>query len=72
MQVVETSDDASRVTYSPRAGVTASGMPAEQVDRIYPRPSLDLCYRLNLCFEDRTPTGQVHPGFDVTTPELAE
>lgn len=68
MQIVEATDDASRVNYSPRERVVSHEMPAPEVDAIYPRPSLELCYRHNLCFEDLTPSGYVFPGFDFEVP----
>jgi hypothetical protein len=44
-------------------------MPAEQVDAIYPRPSLELMYRQSMSFIDPSPaTGHEYPGFELEVP----
>jgi hypothetical protein len=46
-------------------------MPADAVDAIYPKPSLDLMYRQNLSFVDMY-DGKVFdfPGFELEVPAL--
>ena len=46
-------------------------MPAETVDAIYPKPSLDLMYRQNLSFVDMY-EGELfeYPGFELNAPDL--
>ncbi|HZD05096.1 MAG TPA: multicopper oxidase domain-containing protein, partial [Longimicrobiales bacterium] len=70
MQVVECTAAAAQADYNPRSRVASHGMSGAEVDRIYPRPSLDLSYRQNIGFVDASPgTGQVYPGFDPDPPE---
>ena len=46
-------------------------MPAEEVNAIYPPPSLELMYRQSMRFVDSNPElGQVYPGFDLVVPKL--
>jgi FtsP/CotA-like multicopper oxidase with cupredoxin domain len=71
MQVVECVDDAARADCRPRARAATHGMSAEEVDRIYPRPSLETMYRQNLSFVDPNLLGrQDYPGFALEVPEL--
>jgi hypothetical protein len=72
MQIIESTEDPARATYTARASVAAFGAPAEEVARLYPPPSLETCYRQNLRFIDRTMPGQVYPGFEVSAPTLEE
>jgi hypothetical protein len=70
MQIIESTEDAARVNYIPREALAGFASSAEDVDRIYPRPSLERCYLQNLGFVDLTEPGQVYPGFDVPVPRL--
>jgi len=72
MQIIESTDDASKVNYSPREQVVNQDSTSDDVDAMYPPPSLDLCYRNNTSFVDLTPSGQVYPGFEVEVPELED
>jgi len=72
MQLVECTEDASRVNYRPRDRVASFGASAADVDATYPRPSLDLAYRMNIGFEDRSPMGYNFPGFPVPVPKLGD
>ena len=72
MQMLECTDDASRTNYSGRERVVDETTPVEDVDAIYPRPSLELSYRQNMCFEDLTATGESFPGFEVDPPALED
>jgi hypothetical protein len=48
-------------------------MPADEVDRIYPRPSLDVMYRQNMSFVDPNELGEeVYPGFPLAPETLVE
>jgi hypothetical protein len=71
MQEVECTDDTSRVNYGTRRKVASPSMPAEAVDAIYPKPSMDLMYRQNLSFVDMY-EGELfeYPGFELEIPEL--
>jgi FtsP/CotA-like multicopper oxidase with cupredoxin domain len=73
MQIVECTDDPSRVNYKTRQKVASHAMSAKDVDAIYPRPSLELMYRQNLSFIDPTQLGyQEYPGFELDIPRLDE
>lgn len=71
MQEVECTDDASRVNYRTRKTVASPSMPGDEVDAIYPKPSLDLMYRQNLSFVDMY-EGELFefPGFGLEVPKL--
>ena len=71
MQIVESVDDPKKADYNARAKVASLDMLEDEVNDIYPRPSLDLSYRQSVCFVDANPhSGQVYPGFDVPVPRL--
>jgi FtsP/CotA-like multicopper oxidase with cupredoxin domain len=71
MQVVECTDDPSRVNYKTRRKVASAGMSGKEVDAIYPKPSLELMYRQNLTFIDPNELGyQEYPGFELEIPRL--
>ena len=70
MQIIESTDDATRVNYVARSSVASFDASADAVDRIYPPPSPEQCYRQNVRFTDLTLPGQVYPGFDVEVPRL--
>lgn len=71
MQAVETVPRAVDANYHPRARVSAPAMSGEEVDGIYPPPSLELMYRQNMSFVDSSPElGQVFPGFPLSVPTL--
>lgn len=73
MQIVEGTNEAEKSDYNPRQRVASLEMSGNEVDSIYPKPSLDLCYRQSLQFVDRNPTtGQVYPGFSVEVPKLED
>ncbi len=73
MQVVECVDDAAVVDYRPRVEAASQAMTGAEVDRIYPRPSLETMYRQNLSFVDPNLLGgQVYPGFPLGVPELED
>jgi FtsP/CotA-like multicopper oxidase with cupredoxin domain len=57
MQIVECTDDASRVNYKTREQVASPKMSGREVDKIYPKPSMELMYRQNLSFIDPTELG---------------
>lgn len=70
MQIVECTDDPSRVNYKTRQNAASHQMSGKEVDAIYPKPSLELMYRQNLSFIDSTKIGyQEYPGFELTIPE---
>jgi FtsP/CotA-like multicopper oxidase with cupredoxin domain len=71
MAVMECTDAVEEANYHPRSQVATEHMSADEVDRIYPRPSTELMYRQNLSFVDPSPeTGQVYPGFELSVPQL--
>ena len=73
MQVVECVDDPDSANYRPRDRTATHSMPGAEVDRIYPRPSLDLMYRQNMSFVDPNELGeQVYPGFPLELETLNE
>jgi FtsP/CotA-like multicopper oxidase with cupredoxin domain len=73
MQVMEAVEDPRDADYNPRERVASFEMPSGEVSRIYPRPSMDLCYRQNLSFVDPNPnTGQVFPGYEAEIPRLTD
>lgn len=73
MQPVHCSNDAALANYHPRTRAATFEMSGEEVDAIYPKPSLELMYRQNLSFVDsNTLGGQVFPGFDFPVPKLDE
>ncbi len=73
MQVVECTDRVEDANYHPRDVVASADMEAAAIDAIYPKPSPELMYRLNMCFVDPNELGyQVYPGFDFEVPELVD
>jgi FtsP/CotA-like multicopper oxidase with cupredoxin domain len=69
MQMVECTDDPSKVNYRTRDRVASHGMGGDEVSRIYPQPSLELMYRQNLSFIDPNELGyQEYPGFELDIP----
>lgn len=73
MQTVECVDRAEDANYNPRTRVASHDVEASVVDEIYPKPSLELMYRQNMCFVDPNEIGrQVYPGFDFEVPELED
>jgi FtsP/CotA-like multicopper oxidase with cupredoxin domain len=71
MQVMECTDDPQRANYRPRSKVASATMSSANVDRIYPRPSLEIMYRQTMTFEDPNELGrQVYPGYPLDVPEL--
>jgi hypothetical protein len=71
MQIIESTDDPSRVNYIPKPRVASVTAAAGDVDAIYPKPSLETCYLQNVRFIDRSGPGQVYPGFEVPVPTLS-
>ena len=48
-------------------------MDSAEVDRIYPRPTLEQMYRQNFSYVDRSRTGgHEFPGFDLPVPTLED
>lgn len=71
MQAVEAVEQAADANYRSRTRAASHGMPADEVDAIYPRPGLELMYRQSMSFVDPHPEfGQVFPGFPLTAPTL--
>lgn len=71
MQQIHCSDDPAVANYHSRDQVAEHAMSAAEVDAIYPRPSLELMYRQNLCFLDPNETGYFeYPGFELAVPKL--
>lgn len=66
MHVVETTQYAERTNYVPRDQVASFGDSEEQVNAIYPRPSLEQSFEQSISFVDPNHgTGQEFPGFPV-------
>ena len=73
MQIVECTDDPSRVNYRTRTKVAQSSMSAKEVNAIYPVPSRELMYMQNMTFVDTNEIGgQEYPGFPITPPKLED
>ena len=73
MQMVECTDNASKVNYHPRNKSASHTMSAEEVDMIYPKPSRETMYKQNLSFIDPNEVGyQVFPGFELQVPMLGD
>jgi hypothetical protein len=73
MQVVECVDDPQSANSQPRSRVASHDMPADEVDRIYPRPSLDVMYRQSMSFVDPNEIGaETYPGFPLAPETLVE
>jgi hypothetical protein len=70
MHVVQTTQYADDSNYVPKSEVPAIGATEEEVNAVYPRPSLALSYLQSISFVDPNPeTGQTFPGFDIVVPE---
>ena len=70
MHVVETTQYVDRTNYVPKETVASFDDTEEEVNEVYPRPSLELSYKQSVSFIDPNPnTGQTFPGFEVTVPE---
>ncbi len=73
MQVIEATPFEEQANFARRQRVATGAMTPEEVDAIYPRPSLRQAYRQSSQFVDPNPgTGQVWPGFEVPIPEDEE
>lgn len=73
MQTVECADDAASVNYRPRTRVASHDMSGDEVDAIYPPPSLDVMYRQTMGFVDPNEIGgHEFPGFPIDVPELED
>jgi hypothetical protein len=73
MQEVECVASAAAANANPRTKVASHAMSEEEVNAIYPRPSVDIAYRQGLSFVDPNPsTGQVFPGFEIRVPKLTD
>jgi FtsP/CotA-like multicopper oxidase with cupredoxin domain len=71
MQIIECTDDPGDVNYQSRQKVASHGMPASEVDAIYPKPSLEIMYKQNLAFIDPSEVGShEYPGFELEVPKL--
>ena len=71
MQAVSSVARVEDANYNPRDRVASHAMPADDVNAIYPPPSLDLQYRQSMRFVDSSPElGQVYPGFPIDAPTL--
>ena len=58
---------------NPKPAVATHAMTEEQVNAIYPRPSMEVSYRQSMTFEDPNPgTGQSFPGFELEMPVLKD
>lgn len=72
MQAVSAVARAEDANARPRTRVASYGMPAGEVNAIYPPPSLALMYRQSMAFVDANPElGQTYPGFELEVPKLA-
>jgi hypothetical protein len=57
----------------PKEEVASFDATEEEVNAVYPRPSLETSYLQSISFVDPNPgTGQIFPGFEVTVPEFYE
>ena len=73
MQELECVADAGACNATARPRVASHDMPAEDVNAIYPPPSIEVAYRQGLSFSDPNPeTGQEFPGFEIEVPKLEE
>ena len=71
MQAVSAVARAEEANYNPRTRAASHAMTGEDVNAIYPAPSLELMYRQSLNFIDSSPeVGQVFPGFPIVAPKL--
>jgi FtsP/CotA-like multicopper oxidase with cupredoxin domain len=71
MQVVECTNRAEETNYKPRDLVASPQMSGDEVDAVYPPPSLDQMYRQNIAFIDPNEIGyQEYPDFEFKVPKL--
>ena len=71
MQAMECTDDPSVVNYRTKQRVANHAMSGPEVDRIYPRPSLEQMYRQNFSYVDPCQIGgHEFPGFELPIPTL--
>ena len=71
MQAVASVPRAEDANYRARARVASHTMSADDVDTIYPPPSLQVMYRQSMSFVDSSPDlGQTFPGFPLEVPEV--
>ncbi|HEX8028309.1 MAG TPA: multicopper oxidase domain-containing protein, partial [Vicinamibacterales bacterium] len=73
MQEVECVATVAASNPNPKPAVASHAMSEEQVNAIYPRPSVELAYRQSMSFDDPNPgTGQSYPGFELELPVLKD
>ncbi len=71
MHVVQTTQYAEDTNYVPKSQVASFADSEDQVNEVYPRPSLEESYLQSISFVDPNPaTGQTFPGFKVEPPVL--
>jgi hypothetical protein len=71
MSAMECTDDPSLVNYRTRERVATHGMSGPEVDRIYPRPTLEQMYRQNFSYVDPCRVGgHEFPGFEIPVPGI--
>jgi len=70
MQRLQVIGDAAAANYETRSSVVAAGASQDDVNSIYPQPSLANSWERSLLFIDQNNTGQVYPGegFHVSVP----
>jgi len=73
MQEVECVASPAASNAHPRDRVASHALTEEEVNAIYPRPSVEIAYRQGLSFVDPNPgTGQTFPGFEIEVPKLVD
>jgi hypothetical protein len=73
MQEVVCTADPEQTNYRTRQKVASHEMSSQEVDKIYPKPSLELMYRQNMTFVDpNTVAPYEFPGFEFTVPKPDE
>jgi hypothetical protein len=73
MQEVECVATAASCNANPRQRVAGHELAEDEVNAIYPRPSVEIAYRQGLSFVDPNPnTGQIFPGFEIEMPKLLD
>ncbi|HET7697187.1 MAG TPA: multicopper oxidase domain-containing protein [Vicinamibacterales bacterium] len=71
MQAVAAVASAKEANYRPRTRVASHAMSSEDVNAIYPPPSLELMYAQSMSFVDTSPElGHAFPGFPLEVPAL--
>ena len=72
MQAVESVARPKDANYRTRTRVASHTMSGDDVNAIYPPPSIELMYRQSMSFVDSSPElGHVFPGFALEVPSLA-